>query len=64
MQKCKKCKECKRCNNDKNIIFSYEPLVQSDDGTEHKMELCAKCDHHKVKCVELESYFGNRRKSL
>ena len=64
MQKCKKCKECKRCNNDKNIIFNYEPLVQADDGLEHKTELCVKCDQYKVKCVEHEFYFGDKRKSL
>jgi hypothetical protein len=38
MQKCKR----EECGGD-GIILSYEPLVRSEDGTEHKRHLCAKC---------------------
>ena len=62
MQKCKRCEGCRRCNNDKNIIFNYEPLVLSRDGADHKMELCAKCNYYGVKCIELETYYGMKHR--
>ncbi|RIA92909.1 hypothetical protein C1645_763841 [Glomus cerebriforme] len=59
MQECKRCEKCDECDNDKNIILSYEPLVQSKDNKEHVMESCAKCKYYNVRCVELDSYFGD-----
>ncbi|PKY49240.1 hypothetical protein RhiirA4_527225 [Rhizophagus irregularis] len=46
IQKCKK-EEC----GDDGIILSYEHLVLSEDGVEHKRHLCAKCLNNET-CLE------------
>ncbi|GES74405.1 hypothetical protein GLOIN_2v327476 [Rhizophagus clarus] len=53
-----KCME-EECGSN-GIIVSYESLVKSEDGTEHKRHLCAKCQSGQY-CSESGTYFGNRK---
>ncbi|CAB4444712.1 unnamed protein product [Rhizophagus irregularis] len=55
IQKCKK-EEC----GDDGIILSYEHLVLSEDGVEHKRHLCAKCLNNET-CLESGTYYGKQK---
>ncbi|CAG8449498.1 6129_t:CDS:10 [Ambispora gerdemannii] len=61
MEKCNRCSKMIKDEDIKCRITGYEPLVLSENGSQHKRDLCLKCKNNRP-CRETGQYFGYRPK--